>query len=73
MGDLQSLYLLAKSLLEPVHPATDAVDFLLPLKLDFDDMAAPPPVASKSSQTVDSTIGFELEPLPAVSDQSPPK
>ncbi len=62
IGDMESLYLLAKSLLVPVQHDADSVDLFLPLELD----PGPPLEAptQPSAQAEDSTIDFTLDLMP---------
>jgi hypothetical protein len=76
MADLQSLYLLAKSLLGPAQPGIGSVDLLLPFDLEIDEIGAffeTRSVAPKASPAADSTIDFTLDLLPPADDSSPPK
>ena len=76
MADLQSLYLLAKSLLEPAQLGIDSVDLLLPFDLEIDEIGAFVETRCadpKASPAADSTIDFTLDLLPPADDSSPPK
>jgi hypothetical protein len=76
MADLQSLYLLAKSLLEPAQPGIDSVDLLLPFDVEVDEVSEFVETRSsdpKPSPAADSTIDFTLDLLPPADDSSPPK
>ncbi|OYY62684.1 MAG: hypothetical protein B7Y51_08225 [Burkholderiales bacterium 28-67-8] len=66
IGDLESLYLLAKSLRVPVQLDVGSVDLLLPLELD-----PGPPVGAPvrpPAQAEDSRIDFNLELVPPDGD-----
>jgi hypothetical protein len=66
IGDMESLYLLAKSLLAPAQHDADSVDLLLPLELDPGAPLEAP--TQQSPQAEDSTIDFTLDLLPADDD-----
>ncbi len=66
IGDLESLYLLAKSLLAPEQSDANSVDLLLPLELDPSPPLDEP--ARQPAQTEDSRIDFNLDLLPPEED-----
>ena len=66
IGDMESLYLLAKSLLVPAQHDADSVDLFLPLELDPGAPRGAP--TQQPAQAEDSTIDFTLDLLPADDD-----